>query len=96
MDLDREPVEQALARERLLAERRRLHLADLDRVLGHAEATSGGSEVGRDGRWALLLDCESGPSLPGSHLGGSIRGAKVRMHFNRLLLLDGPIERRER
>jgi len=41
MDLDREPFEQAVTRQRLLAEWRRLDLADLDRVLGHAEVPSG-------------------------------------------------------
>ena len=45
MDLDRQPFEEPIARQRLLAERRRLDLADLDRVLGHAEVPSGGREA---------------------------------------------------
>ena len=52
MDLDRQPLEEAVAGERLVAQRRRLDLADLDRVLGHlAEVPSGaaGSEA-RAGR----------------------------------------------
>ena len=43
MDLDRQPLEEAVAGERLVAQRGRLDLADLDRVLGHlAEVASGG------------------------------------------------------
>ena len=38
VDLDVEPVEQAVARQRLLAERRALDLADLDRVAAHTVA----------------------------------------------------------
>ena len=91
MDLDGHPIEQADACERLLAERRRLDLADLDRVLGHAEVPSGE----RGGGWAAL-DHESRPSLPGYDVGGPSRRAQVRARGFRLLTLDGPIERRER
>ena len=62
VDLDRKPLEQPVARQRLLAERWRLHLADLDRVLGHGpEVPSRGSERGQTGSNAL--DHESRPAL---------------------------------
>ena len=38
VDLDVQPVEQPMARQRLLAERRALNLADLDRVAAHTVA----------------------------------------------------------
>ncbi|MBI2781926.1 MAG: hypothetical protein HYX55_09050 [Chloroflexi bacterium] len=69
MDLDGEPIQEPVARERLLAERRGLHLADLYGVLGHAEVPSAGREAGNDDGWARA---------------------------GRLLVLDRPVERRER
>ena len=97
VDLDRQPLEQPVAGQRLIAQRRRLDLADLNRVLGHdAEGPSEGREAaGRDRRWAGLDDEPRSSAswarvwgLPGR--GGEVAG------FGDASALVGPIERRER
>ena len=82
VDLDRQPIEQPIAREGLVAERRRLDLADLNRVVRHrAEWPSGGREAGLRAGGSNALDDQprSAPSRtcvgPGVRAAARLRGS---------------------
>ena len=97
MDLDGQPVEQAIARERLLAQRRCLDLADLDRELGHrAEGPSGGREAGGYAGGTTALDDQPRSPPSGTSVGGPASRGRAGIGVDRLSVPDGPIGRRER